>query len=57
MDGRRVGRDFVFESRVYYVCDDGFEALGGSRILQCLETGLWDSSPPTCVPVNCEYNN
>ncbi|CAL1545259.1 unnamed protein product [Lymnaea stagnalis] len=43
----------TFQSRVTYSCLPGFY-LGGKDNIECLESGLWSSSVPTCVPVDCK---
>ncbi|XP_048255629.1 sushi, von Willebrand factor type A, EGF and pentraxin domain-containing protein 1-like [Haliotis rufescens] len=35
-----------------YTCDDGYDLMG-SRSRRCLNTGLWDTDAPACLPVHC----
>ncbi|XP_061166124.1 sushi, von Willebrand factor type A, EGF and pentraxin domain-containing protein 1-like [Saccostrea echinata] len=43
----------TFLSSVTYTCKTGYELVGETDILECVEDGTWDPLPPECVPVEC----
>ncbi|KAM4722851.1 E-selectin-like [Rhinophrynus dorsalis] len=45
-----------YKSQCSFTCKEGF-ALVGSSDVQCLSTGKWTSSSPTCEVVQCELLN
>lgn len=47
-NGRRIMNDFIAGSRVYFVCDDGFQTQE-NVIIRCLEDGTWTTPAPTCT--------
>ncbi len=49
VNGRAVMSDFSVGSRVYFVCDDGFQTQD-SIVLQCMTNGSWSAPMPTCTP-------
>ena len=51
-NGRVNYNEVSFGSNISFACNSGFE-IRGSAISQCLETGLWNTDAPSCVPVNC----
>uniref|UniRef100_A0A8C4EGK4 Sushi, von Willebrand factor type A, EGF and pentraxin domain-containing protein 1 n=1 Tax=Dicentrarchus labrax TaxID=13489 RepID=A0A8C4EGK4_DICLA len=50
--GHREGRNFLMGGEVVFVCDNGYELVGSSR-LHCLETGSWDNQVPYCRALSC----
>ncbi|XP_056156472.1 LOW QUALITY PROTEIN: sushi, von Willebrand factor type A, EGF and pentraxin domain-containing protein 1 [Lampris incognitus] len=50
--GHREGGNFLMGGEVVFVCDDGYEMIGLTR-LRCLETGSWDSPIPYCRALSC----
>ncbi len=50
VDGRAVMSDFSLNSRVYAVCNDGFQT-SDPVVLQCTTNGTWSVPMPTCTPV------
>ena len=47
-----VGTGFNFEGIVEFLCTNGFEMLGDSRI-KCLANGLWSKPEGVCAPISC----
>lgn len=47
-----IGR-LTYLGRVTYNCDPGYELFGPTNVIECLEEGSWDPSPPECLPVEC----
>ena len=43
---------YVFGDVVWFGCDAGYD-LEGNVTLQCQSTGIWNSSSPNCMPVDC----
>ncbi|XP_068090442.1 sushi, von Willebrand factor type A, EGF and pentraxin domain-containing protein 1 isoform X2 [Hyperolius riggenbachi] len=43
---------FSYNEIVQYACFPGYE-IHGSVTRQCLASGLWSGSPPTCLPCEC----
>ncbi|XP_030635356.1 LOW QUALITY PROTEIN: sushi, von Willebrand factor type A, EGF and pentraxin domain-containing protein 1 [Chanos chanos] len=41
-----------FSRSITYSCNRGYR-LQGSETLTCLENGIWDKPPPTCVQIYC----
>ena len=37
----------TFSSLAYYSCNIGYKIIG-TNVLQCVEEGLWNNTPPTC---------
>uniref|UniRef100_A0A8C3EX58 Sushi, von Willebrand factor type A, EGF and pentraxin domain-containing protein 1 n=1 Tax=Corvus moneduloides TaxID=1196302 RepID=A0A8C3EX58_CORMO len=52
MNGKIRGKNYTFESVVYYECDPGYQ-LNGPAERRCLESQKWDGSEPICIPVSC----
>lgn len=51
-DGRVIGRDYILNSVVTYVCNPGFNLVGANERL-CRETGKWTPNAPVCERVEC----
>lgn len=45
--GERIGSQFGVDSKVYFICDEGF-ALHGAVMLKCLKNKTWSTEAPTC---------
>lgn len=43
----------TYLSPVIYRCDTGYELVGQTNIIECIEDGTWDPLPPECHPVEC----
>lgn len=43
----------TYLSPVTYKCNPGYELLGQTDVIECVEDGTWDPRPPECVPVEC----
>ncbi|XP_053321831.1 sushi, von Willebrand factor type A, EGF and pentraxin domain-containing protein 1 [Spea bombifrons] len=50
--GLLTSSGFNYNEYVEYSCFPGYE-IQGSPSRQCLATGLWSGSPPTCIPCEC----
>ena len=48
-NGRRIGDDFSVGSVVFFKCFDDYD-LVGSAYRECLSTGVWSGTQPTCQP-------
>ncbi|XP_051818518.1 sushi, von Willebrand factor type A, EGF and pentraxin domain-containing protein 1 [Antechinus flavipes] len=46
------GSSFSFGDYIQYVCFPGYE-LHGSTLRQCLSSGSWSGSTPSCLPCEC----
>uniref|UniRef100_H3D8L5 Sushi, von Willebrand factor type A, EGF and pentraxin domain containing 1 n=1 Tax=Tetraodon nigroviridis TaxID=99883 RepID=H3D8L5_TETNG len=53
LNGRVLGSDFSFNSKVKYECDEGF-ALSGDPTRICQSDGLWDKPEPRCLITSCD---
>ena len=49
---QRNNSDHSFGDRTWAVCDEGYE-IEGSEILLCNSSGLWNSTFPSCEPLEC----
>ncbi|XP_055359949.1 sushi, von Willebrand factor type A, EGF and pentraxin domain-containing protein 1 isoform X5 [Betta splendens] len=52
-NGRVLGSEFDFNSKLKYVCDEGYKLIGSS-ISVCQSDGLWDKPAPRCDIITCE---
>ena len=52
MNGMRAVTSFTFGQNVTFMCNIGY-FLVGSNSSNCLASGRWSSSSPTCQPVYC----
>ena len=43
---------YEYEATVVYNCEEGYSMVGGS-VLECLASGSWNSSSPSCQPILC----
>ena len=55
INGRSDYHDVKFGSIVTHSCNHGF-VLRGDRLRQCLPTGVWSGSLPTCQSMS-QHNN
>lgn len=53
VNGRAVMSDFSLGSRVYAVCDDGFQT-SDPVVLRCTTNGTWSVPMPTCTPTRAK---
>ncbi|GAB6024202.1 hypothetical protein CHUAL_008903 [Chamberlinius hualienensis] len=53
-NGYREVENFQYNSRVKYICMDGYE-LSGRSMRTCRESGLWSGTLPSCLAVHCPY--
>ena len=44
-----VNFDAYYGDRIELGCDEGYVMVGSGE-LECLDTGLWSSTPPKCEP-------
>ncbi|ESO92606.1 hypothetical protein LOTGIDRAFT_233055 [Lottia gigantea] len=44
--------NYTFNSSVEFECNNGYEMIGNS-VLTCRESGMWDSTSPYCIKINC----
>ena len=49
VNGTAIGTNFAYQSVVQFICNDNF-TLSGSLAIECLATGEWNASLPTCDP-------
>ncbi|XP_041370822.1 protein lev-9-like isoform X2 [Gigantopelta aegis] len=49
---RDPGYRFTYPSRVTYHCHEGYELIGKSY-RDCLASGDWSETLPTCIPIDC----
>ncbi|XP_034532135.1 sushi, von Willebrand factor type A, EGF and pentraxin domain-containing protein 1 isoform X3 [Notolabrus celidotus] len=52
-NGRVLGTEFGFNSKVKYECDEGY-TLNGDPTLTCQSEGLWDKPAPRCDVISCD---
>lgn len=45
--GERIGSQFGVDSKVFFICDEGF-TLHGAVMLKCLKNKTWSAEAPTC---------
>ncbi|CAL4186175.1 unnamed protein product [Meganyctiphanes norvegica] len=51
-DGIVIGVGRMFDNRIEYACDKGFELVGNANAL-CLESGYWSGTIPQCQRKSC----
>ncbi|XP_065178196.1 sushi, von Willebrand factor type A, EGF and pentraxin domain-containing protein 1-like [Sycon ciliatum] len=51
-NGQHALTSTVYDSRVGYSCDSGYELVGNASV-RCLLNGQWSSPVPQCVPITC----
>lgn len=51
--GLVIGSEVVYGATVTYICDTGYILIGPS-VVECQETGDWNSSVPSCQIKHCE---
>ncbi|XP_008281602.1 sushi, von Willebrand factor type A, EGF and pentraxin domain-containing protein 1 [Stegastes partitus] len=52
-NGRVLGSEFGYNSKVKYECDEGY-TLKGDPTRVCQSDGLWDKLPPRCDIISCD---
>lgn len=52
-NGRVLGSEFSFNSKIKYECDEGYILKGESTRL-CQSNGLWDKPVPRCDVISCD---
>ncbi|XP_053271757.1 sushi, von Willebrand factor type A, EGF and pentraxin domain-containing protein 1 [Pleuronectes platessa] len=52
-NGRVLGSEFGFNSKVQYQCDEG-HTLNGDSTRVCQSDGLWDTPAPRCDLISCD---
>ncbi|XP_039996882.1 sushi, von Willebrand factor type A, EGF and pentraxin domain-containing protein 1 isoform X2 [Xiphias gladius] len=52
-NGRVLGSEFGFNSKVKYECDEGY-TLNGDSTRVCQSDGLWDKLAPHCDIISCD---
>ncbi|XP_026155176.1 sushi, von Willebrand factor type A, EGF and pentraxin domain-containing protein 1 isoform X2 [Mastacembelus armatus] len=52
-NGRVLGSEFGFNSKVKYECDEGY-ILNGDSTRICQSAGLWDKPAPRCDIISCD---
>ncbi|CAB1421446.1 unnamed protein product [Pleuronectes platessa] len=52
-NGRVLGSEFGFNSKVQYQCDEG-HTLNGDSTRVCQSDGLWDTPAPRCDIISCD---
>ncbi|XP_060077759.1 sushi, von Willebrand factor type A, EGF and pentraxin domain-containing protein 1-like, partial [Ylistrum balloti] len=53
INGNAIWTSRTFLSKAEYICDPGYTTIGSDNIAECMETRLWEPSPPECIPVDC----
>ena len=48
-----TGINFSYSSAVLYTCNAGYLPRD-EVVLTCLSSGHWDTSPPVCMPIQCQ---
>ncbi|OCU00923.1 sushi, von Willebrand factor type A, EGF and pentraxin domain-containing protein 1 isoform X1 [Xenopus laevis] len=52
-NGRFSFQSLHYGQTITYTCNRGFR-LQGQKVLTCLETGEWNSNPPSCMEITCD---
>lgn len=52
-NGRVLGSEFNFNSKIKYECDEGYK-LNGDSASVCQSDGLWDKPAPRCDIITCD---
>ncbi|XP_067379775.1 sushi, von Willebrand factor type A, EGF and pentraxin domain-containing protein 1 isoform X2 [Channa argus] len=52
-NGRVIGSEFGFNSKIEYECDEGYTLIGDSTCV-CRSDGFWDKPAPRCDIISCD---
>uniref|UniRef100_A0A3Q4GMQ8 Sushi domain-containing protein n=1 Tax=Neolamprologus brichardi TaxID=32507 RepID=A0A3Q4GMQ8_NEOBR len=53
LNGRMLGSEFGYSSKIKYECDEGY-TLNGDSTRVCQSDGLWDKPAPRCDIISCD---